>query len=88
MFKKFINIYIAESLQFKIRTLLIIITANTRSPEAPTAANINLHVHHAQPTPLCRPTEPAHGAARLYVSQPFLRMPVHLQHRQPGRLWA
>jgi len=40
--------------------------ANTRSPEAPAAAGIHLHV---SPRPA---TAAAHGSARRYVSQPLL----------------
>jgi len=54
--------------------------ANTRSPEAPAAANIYLHV---SPRPANACVQLAHGPARLYVSQPLLsdKMPAHLQHR-------
>jgi len=60
----------AERLRY---SCVLNILANTRSPEAPAEADIHLHV---SPRPAsasnCACAQPAHGPARLYVSQPLL----------------
>ena len=46
--------------------------ANTRSPEAPATAGIDLHVSPRPASASCACPQPTHEPARLYVSQPLL----------------
>ena len=73
----------------RVHIARLISLANTRSPEAPTAADIHLHV---SPRPACDSAcvrsrhmgQPAYTVSA--VAQRW--MPAHLQDRQPGRLCA
>ena len=64
------------------------ILANTRSLEAPAAADIHLHVSSRPASAsVCMCTAGEWTRPPIRVGRSSAIMPAHLQHRQPGMLW-